>query len=292
MNEPSFPPRNAARRTAAAGALAVLMALAGCGGGGGGGVEPVLANPVVASSSSPLVGTIDVAPQYGRQLVLSLTGTELDDANLSVTATGCTGLQRSTSAPYASSATLAFYVCTASAVGTGRFEVRRMRDAQLLRSHEYTVLDPQVRLIFNGDPTFYVQVTLDVRAPVTVRNFLDYVNARFYDGTVIHRLVPGFVAQGGGHAAPVGSTAPTLKTTRAPIALEIVPGLNHTAGTIAMARGGAPDSATSQWFFNLADNAGLNGAYAVFGRITTGAALLGASGSIAAAPCVPARCAA
>ena len=272
------------RRSAIATALGLL--LAGCGGGGsGGGPEPVAANPVVASSASPLEGTPNVQPQYGRRLVLTLGGTELDDANLSVTATGCTGLQRGTAAPYASTPVQAFYLCTASAVGTGRFEVRRARDGLLLRSHEFSVPEPQVRMVFNGDPTFFVVLTLDVRAPTTVRNFLDYVNARFYDGTAVHRLVPGFVAQGGGFAAPVGGTAPTPKATNAPIPLEIVPGLANTAGTIAMARGSANDSATSQWFFNLADNASLNGAYAVFGRVTTGAALLAAGGAIAAAPC-------
>ena len=97
--------------------------------------------------------------------------------------------------------------------------MRRSGGSATLSSHEYTVPEPQVRMVFNNDPTFFVQITLDVRAPVTVRNFLDYVNAGFYDGTVIHRLVPGFVAQGGGHAAPVGAASPTLKDTSAPIAL-------------------------------------------------------------------------
>lgn len=263
---------------------ALLSLLAACGGGGGEPAPPV-ANPAVTASAAALEGTTNTQPQYGRRVVLTLTGTELDAAKLTVANASCTGLERGTAAPYASTASTAYYLCTANAVGTGRFEVRRSADGQLLRSHEYPVPDPQVRLVFNGDATFFLQLTLDVRAPGTVRNFLDYVNAGFYDGTAIHRLVPGFVAQGGGYAAPVGGTAPTPKPTRSPIALEIVPGLSHATGTIAMARSSAPDSATSQFFLNLADNVQLDGAYAVFGRVTTGAGLLAPTGAIGGAPC-------
>ena len=265
--------------------LACLALLAGCGGGGGSDTAPSTANPAVSASSAALEGTSSTQPQFGRRVVLTLTGSELDAANLAVSNSACTGLTRGTTAPYASSASTAYYLCTVNAVGTGRFEVRRSGDGNLVRSHEYPVAEPQVRMVFNNDPTFFVQITLDVRAPVTVRNFLDYVNAGFYDGTVIHRLVPGFVAQGGGHAAPVGAASPALKDTSAPIALEIVPGLLNATGTIAMARGNAANSANSQFFFNLRDNTSLDGAYAVFGRVTTGAGLLQTGGAIASAPC-------
>lgn len=265
--------------------LSWLALLAGCGGGGSSDTAPATANPAVSASSAALEGTASTQPQFSRRVVLTLSGSELDAANLAVSNSACTGLTRGTTAPYVSSASTAYYLCTVNAVGTGRFEVRRSGDGTLVRSHEYPVPEPQVRMVFNNDPTFFMQITLDMRAPVTVRNFLDYVNAGFYDGTVIHRLVPGFVAKGGGHAAPVGAASPALKDTSAPIALEIVPGLLNTTGTIAMARGSAANSANSQFFFNLRDNASLDGAYAVFGRVSTGAGLLQAGGAIASAPC-------
>jgi peptidyl-prolyl cis-trans isomerase A (cyclophilin A) len=266
----------------AAAAACALLLLAGCGGGGGGAEEPA---PTVSSNTVALEGTTNTQPQYGRRVVLTLNGTDLAAASLNVTNPSCSGLERGTAAPFQSSTTTAYYLCTVTTVGIGRFEVRRSSTGQILRAAEYTVPEPQVRLVFNNDPTFFLQLTLDTRAPVTVRNFLDYVNTGFYDGTVIHRLVPGFVAQGGGYAAPVGAAQPALKPTRPPISLEIVPGLLNAAGTIAMARTSAPNSATSQFFLNLVDNTGLDGAYAVFGRVTTGAGLLAPGGAITGAPC-------
>jgi cyclophilin family peptidyl-prolyl cis-trans isomerase len=284
-----LPPLARTPRTPLAAALAAACLLAACGGGGGGGgAAPT--NPTISNGTVALEGTTNVQPQYSRRVVLTLTGTELGAANLTVTNPACSGLQRGAAAPYASSETTAYYLCTVNTVGTGRFEVRRSADGQLLRAAEYPVPDPQVRMVFNNDPTFFLVLTLDTRAPVTVRNFLDYVNAGFYDGTVIHRLVPGFVVQGGGFAAPVGTALPTPKPTQPAIPLEIVPDLLNLKGTIAMARTAAPNSATSQFFLNLADNpsldkAPLNDGYAVFGRVTTGAALLDSGGAIAAAPC-------
>jgi cyclophilin family peptidyl-prolyl cis-trans isomerase len=108
------------------------------------------------------------------------------------------------------------------------------------------------------------------KAPKTVDNFVKYVNNGFYDGTVFHRIVPGFVIQGGGFT-PDG----THKTTRAPIPLESDNGLSNEKGTLAMARTNDPDSATSQFFINLVDNEFLdytrqNPGYAVFGKVTKG----------------------
>lgn len=133
-------------------------------------------------------------------------------------------------------------------------------------------------------------LTLDrTAAPVTVANFLQYVNSGFYNCTVFHRLVPGFVLQGGGFASPL-SVATGLgvpKTTRAPIELEDLNGLSNRRHTLAMARTTAPNSATSQFFINLADNTPLNGTpsapgYAVFGSVTAGTEVIAAA---AAAPC-------
>jgi cyclophilin family peptidyl-prolyl cis-trans isomerase len=265
---------------------AAVSLLAACGGGGGSDPTPPFGpSPTLSASAVALEGTTNIQPQFGRRVVLTLTGTELAAGNLNVSNAACSGLERGSAAPYESGATTAYYLCTVNAIGTGRFDVRRASDGLTLRSSEYTVPEPQVRLEFNNDPTFFLQLTLDTRAANTVRNFLDYVNAGFYNQTVIHRLTPGFVAQGGGYTGPVGAVLPTLKPTRAAIALEIVPGLLNTTGSIAMARTSAPNSATSQFFLNLANNTPLDGAYAVFGRVTTGAGLLGPGGAIASAPC-------
>lgn len=108
------------------------------------------------------------------------------------------------------------------------------------------------------------------KAPVTVDNFIKYVKEGFFDGTIFHRVIPGFMIQGGGFA-PDG----TQKKTRQAIRLESKNGLKNTKGTIAMARTNDPDSATSQFFINLIDNSFLNASpgnqgYAVFGQVTTG----------------------
>ena len=108
-------------------------------------------------------------------------------------------------------------------------------------------------------------------APITVANFLEYVDAGHFDGTVFHRVIPGFVVQGGGMTEDMKQ-----KPTRAPIKNEAGNGVKNRRGTLSMARTNDPDSATSQFFINLVDNAFLdpsprNGAgYAVFGCITDG----------------------
>lgn len=107
-------------------------------------------------------------------------------------------------------------------------------------------------------------------APRTVANFLKYVEDGFYEGTVFHRVVPGFVIQGGGMEAGLAQ-----KTTRPPIQNEATNGLENLRGTLSMARTNDIHSATSQFFVNLADNDFLdhragNYGYAVFGRVTDG----------------------
>ena len=116
-----------------------------------------------------------------------------------------------------------------------------------------------------------IGIELDRRAaPATVDNFVKYVKAGFYDGTVFHRVIAGFMVQGGGFTAD-GKEKPT----RPPIALESANGLKNAQGTLAMARTNDPDSATSQFFINVANNDFLNhtddnGGYAVFGKVVSG----------------------
>jgi cyclophilin family peptidyl-prolyl cis-trans isomerase len=107
-------------------------------------------------------------------------------------------------------------------------------------------------------------------APITVENFLRYVDDGFFDGTIFHRIVPGFVIQGGGLTQDFQN-----KDTRAPIKNEAKNGLKNTRGSLSMARTSNVDSATSQFFVNLADNAFLDHGsrdygYAVFARVVEG----------------------
>ena len=128
---------------------------------------------------------------------------------------------------------------------------------------------PQVKLATSlGD----IVLELDPsKAPKTVANFLQYVQDKHYDGTVFHRVIDGFMVQGGGFSADM-----VQKSTRAPIALEASNGLKNDQYTVAMARTGNPDSATSQFFINVKDNAMLNApqpdghGYAVFGKVVQG----------------------
>jgi len=109
------------------------------------------------------------------------------------------------------------------------------------------------------------------KAPRSVANFLEYVKAGHYDGTVFHRVIDGFMIQGGGFTPEM-----VQKPTRAPIPLEARNGLKNERGTIAMARTSAPDSATSQFFINVVDNQSLDypnpdgNGYAVFGKVVAG----------------------
>ena len=118
-----------------------------------------------------------------------------------------------------------------------------------------------------------IVIELDAaKAPKSVENFIGYVKAGHYDGTVFHRVISNFMIQGGGMTADMKE-----KTTRAPIALESRNGLNNDKGTVAMARTNAPNSATAQFFINLKDNEFLNSAasrdgngYAVIGKVVSG----------------------
>jgi peptidyl-prolyl cis-trans isomerase A (cyclophilin A) len=108
------------------------------------------------------------------------------------------------------------------------------------------------------------------KAPISAKNFENYVKANFYNGTIFHRVIPGFMIQGGGMDATMNE-----KPNRPPIKNESYNGLKNDRGTLAMARTNQPDSATSQFFINVADNTFLNKApmnpgYAVFGKVTNG----------------------
>jgi peptidyl-prolyl cis-trans isomerase A (cyclophilin A) len=128
---------------------------------------------------------------------------------------------------------------------------------------------PRVKLATSaGD----IVLELDpARAPKTVENFLQYVKDKHYNGTVFHRVIDGFMIQGGGFTSDMQQ-----KPTRAPIALEASNGLKNDKYTVAMARTGNPNSATSQFFINVKNNDMLNApnpdghGYTVFGKVVAG----------------------
>ncbi|WP_206605577.1 peptidylprolyl isomerase [Pelagibaculum spongiae] len=121
-----------------------------------------------------------------------------------------------------------------------------------------------------GDVTLQL---FDDKAPKTVKNFLDYVKAGYYEGTVFHRVIPGFMIQGGGFDAKLAK-----KETRPAVENEADNRISNKRGTIAMARTNDPHSATSQFFINQANNSNLNfrektaraWGYTVFGRVIKG----------------------
>lgn len=131
--------------------------------------------------------------------------------------------------------------------------------------------DPTVDVVTNQGT--FVIVLDPTRAPKTVANFLAYVDAKHYDGTLFHRVIPTFMVQGGGFDASLEK-----KPVQAPVENEATNGLKNTRGTVAMARTSDPHSATSQFFVSVADNAfldhqaksGPGWGYCVFGKVTEG----------------------
>ncbi|MBK6849534.1 MAG: peptidyl-prolyl cis-trans isomerase [Proteobacteria bacterium] len=124
----------------------------------------------------------------------------------------------------------------------------------------------------------------DEKAPVSTKNMLDYVQAKHYDGTIFHRVIDGFMIQGGGYDQQLRK-----RPTRAAIANEAANGLKNLRGTVAMARTADVDSATSQFFINVADNAFLDHkaktpdkyGYAVVGRVSAGLEVVDAIKAVA-----------
>lgn len=140
---------------------------------------------------------------------------------------------------------------------------------------------PQIRME-TSEGVIEIMLRPDV-APKTVANFLEYVKSGYYRDTIFHRVIPGFMIQGGGFDRNLAR-----KDTRSPIPNEGSPTLKNLRGTIAMARTGQPHSATSQFFINVVDNPYLNASdnpqkwgYAVFGKVTEG---MGVVDAIASTP--------
>ena len=131
-------------------------------------------------------------------------------------------------------------------------------------------MNPTVEMVTSAG-TLTIELFED-KAPISAKNFLSYVDDKFYDGTIFHRVIPGFMIQGGGFEPGMNQ-----KSTKGQIKNESSNGLKNDRGTLAMARTNVPDSASSQFFINLVDNGFLNKdqaqdgvGYAVFGKVTAG----------------------
>lgn len=261
--------------------LALTMLLAACGGG----------DDEAGSPAASVTSAVAAAPMYGQPLLFTVQGSHLD-TGVALSSAGCRDVVRLAEAPYASGPTTAYFRCTVTGVGGQLATVRRSSDNTVLATVAYNVPLPQVTLTVSNGAAVAGSLVLTLgpqQAPITVDNFLAYVHAGFYDGTVFHRLAPNFVLQGGGFAAGLDPAlaVPDPKPTNAPIALEVGRGLSNVRWSVAMARTAAANSATSQFFINLANNTSLDtngGGYAVFGSVTAGTEVVTA---MAAAPCQP-----
>jgi cyclophilin family peptidyl-prolyl cis-trans isomerase len=265
------------RRMGVVVAIAALL-LAACGGGGGDAAAPI-----------PTVSTVSVGtPKYSQSLVITVSGTDVNQ-QLLVSSPSCTSMSLSSAAPYVSTSTTAYYRCRVSALGASQVNVLRVADSVILGSASFTVPPPQVTMTVNNGAAYTGTMVFTLapdKAPLTVDNFLNYVNTGFYIGTVFHRIATNpAVVQGGGYLPITPGVAPVLKPANAPITLEVGKGLSNLQWNLGMARGAAPDSATSQFFINLADNPQLdtlNGGFAVFGTVSAGTDVVT---TISSAPC-------
>ncbi len=263
--------------------------LAACGGSS---VESVV--PIVTAATASTDGANGVG-SYGKKLLITVSGSSLDKG-ITLGSSGCSNMTLLTAAPYESNATTAYYECKVSSAGTVNVLVLRNSSGITLSTVPVSVPQPQVTItVGNGTASLgsFVITLSPAQAPITVANFLNYVETRFYEGVVFHRLSPNFVLQGGGYASgldPDSTTTPTLKPANAAITLEDFRGLSNLQWTVAMARTGVADSATSQFFINLVDNTFLDGnlfngtrGYAVFGNVSAGTDVITA---LTAQPCV------
>jgi peptidyl-prolyl cis-trans isomerase A (cyclophilin A) len=161
------------------------------------------------------------------------------------------------------------YSCFVTATGSMLFTAKDVAGNQILAKN-YTIPEPQVSVLTDlGGIVLELNPTA---APISVKNFLKYVQDGFYSGSIFHRVIPGFVVQAGGFTAGLSPKTSSYSA----ITLESQNGLSNLRGTLAMARTSDPNSATSQFYMNLQDNLNLdysgpnNLGYAVFGKVLSG----------------------
>jgi peptidyl-prolyl cis-trans isomerase A (cyclophilin A) len=241
-------------------------------------ISALLLSACGGGSSAPSVMVTDIQAsqlKYGQAAQFTITGYSLDN-DINVSTQNCKSLALVVGGTDSSKSV----TCTISAAGVRAVTLEvKLADGTVLKSVSFDVPNPQVSM-----QTSLGAVVLELNptaAPLSTDNFLQYVNSNFYDNTLIHRVVTTgiFVAQGG-WLTPTPAVQPGQK---AAIALEVNKGLSNLKGTIAMARSADLNSATSQYYFNLADNVALdtsNGGYAVFGKVVLGAEVLDAMANV------------
>jgi len=247
------------KRILIAASVALLNA---CGGGNGGDNQQV--TEVKAQTLS-----------YGLNAVVYVAGLDLR-SNMTAT----TGVCKDPVFSAQSVPQLATLNCVVTAIGEQPITITGS-SGQVLYKGTLTVPLPQVSLVTTRG-TIVMELN-PVAAPVTVNNFLSYINHGYYVNTLFHRVIAGFVAQAGGYTTGLVPKA----GQSAPIALESNKGLSNIRGSLAMARTSAPNSATSEFYINLVDNSNLdyqnanNPGYAVFGKVVQGMDVVDAIGAVA-----------
>lgn len=233
-------------------AIAALVSLlSACGGSDG--FQPVVTGVKVQSAA------------YGKTATIYIGGKDLRSYLTVDTQGACTNPS------FASNSTTDTLVLNCAVSKTGDFALAiKTPEGQTIYTSTVSVPMPQVSLF-----TTKGNITLELdplAAPLSVNNFLNYVNKGFYRGTLFHRVIPNFVVQGGGY-----TTGMVKKSGQAsPIELESNKGLSNLRGSLAMARTYLPNSATSEFYINLKDNVSLdyknaaNPGYAVFGKVIQG----------------------
>ncbi len=230
---------------------ALLSLLSACGGSDG--FQPVVTGVKVQSAA------------YGKTATIYIGGKDLRSYLTVDTQGACTNPS------FASNSTTDTLVLNCAVSKTGDFALAiKTPEGQTIYTSTVSVPMPQVSLF-----TSKGNITLELdplAAPLSVNNFLNYVNKGFYRGTLFHRVIPNFVVQGGGY-----TTGMVKKSDQAsPIELESNKGLSNLRGSLAMARTYLPNSATSEFYINLKDNVSLdyknaaNPGYAVFGKVIQG----------------------
>lgn len=244
-------------------ALLCLVALTACVGNGN-------TSPTVTDVQAKNLG-------YGLRAQFDFLGTYLDKG-LSATIPNCIGQTPALTSPVHQVLT-----CTITAVGNLDLSIRDEAGA-IVFAKTFVVPSPRATMITSLG-NIVVELDSD-KSPVTVNNFLQYVQNGFYTNTLFHRVIPNYVIQGGGFAPGLVIKPGALS----PIALESNNGLSNRRGTMAMARASDPNSATSQFYFNLVDNLFLDykdatsPGYAVFGKIVAGQDVVDAISIVPTAP--------
>jgi len=230
--------------------FALALLIAGCGGG--------------TDFQPTITGVKPETLQYGKSATIYLGGKDLRSNMVVETNGACVNPS------FASNSTTDILVlnCTVKAVGNFTLTIKTEAGV-VVNTTSLTVPKPQVGILTSLGS---IVMELDpAAAPITVNNFLSYANSGFYSNTLFHRVMSGFVIQGGGYTTGMAKK----EGQKDPIVLESNNGLSNLRGTVAMARTNVPDSATSEFFINHVDNLFLNysttsAGYAVFGKVVQG----------------------